>query len=105
MWLDMYMNKRIHMQLQTKTDAVRKLEIELWETIKEVKIEHMYWRKCNAIHNWLVENIQDWEDNCSIYHFWEDQIIELLDIINKILKDNTLAEELLPMNIIRNYID
>jgi len=58
--------------------------------------EIMYWRKVNAIHNWFVQNVQDGEDDCGEYYISLTNIQSLLDIINTVLKDLTLAPKLLP---------
>jgi len=61
---------------------------------KEQRYGHMsiidqvgYWRKCNQIHNWFVENIQDGEDDCS-YHkeVTKEDLESLLDICKTIKK-------------------
>ena len=70
------------------------------------------WRKANEIHNWFVENIQDGEDDCCFHReVTEDDLEELLDVCKtvlkscelvsgeegfKIVKDTSVAEELLP---------
>jgi hypothetical protein len=58
--------------------------------------EVAYWRKANAIHNWFVQNVQDGEDNCTPHYVSGDQLKELLETVNKVLKNKDLAEELLP---------
>lgn len=59
--------------------------------------EVMYWRKANAIHRWFVDNIQEGDDNCQESYFEKDQLKILLETINKVLENNKLAEELLPV--------
>lgn len=55
-----------------------------------------YWRKCNAIHNWLVENIQDGKDDCGEYHFGKSTIGELLNICKRVLANKESANKELP---------
>lgn len=62
----------------------------------EIREELICWRKCNQIHYWFVDNIQDGEDNCLSHCCEIDDLIELRDICEEILNDNSKAEELLP---------
>jgi hypothetical protein len=64
--------------------------------VQEVVAEVGYWRKANAIHKWFVDNVQDGEDDCGDYYVPEEKLTELRDICNKIIEDNSLANELLP---------
>lgn len=36
-----------------------------------------YWRKANAIHSWLVANVQDDVDDCNRYYVSPDKLLEL----------------------------
>jgi hypothetical protein len=57
-----------------------------------------YWRKANQIHGWFVRNVQDDEDNCRPYPVSRDNLVELLDTVNKVLEgDKDTAKELLPV--------
>ena len=50
--------------------------------------EHLlYWRKANAIHGWFVDNCGDGEDNAQLMYVTEDKMKELLETIDKQLKD------------------
>jgi len=55
-----------------------------------------YWRKQNAIHHWFVINCQDGEDDCRESYVSREQLEELREICQKVLADNSLADELLP---------
>ena len=55
-----------------------------------------YWRKANAIHQWFVVNVQDVEDNCGYYYVSRENLEVLLETVNKVLDDHSLAEDLLP---------
>ena len=46
--------------------------------------EICYWRKCNAIHRWFVENVQEGEDDCGTYYVGRDQLKELLTTCEEI---------------------
>jgi hypothetical protein len=67
-----------------------------------VEVEIGYWRKANAIHKWMVDNVQGGEDNCARYCLSIQQLDELLKICNDILaeqdkeKQVKLAEDTLP---------
>jgi hypothetical protein len=56
----------------------------------------MYWRKANAIHHWFVINVQGGEDNCKEYYVSREQLQELLDILNRVDQNHSLADDLLP---------
>ena len=55
-----------------------------------------YWRKANAIHNWMVEHIQDGVDNCGVYEVFPTQIVKLRGIVEEVMEDPELAPKLLP---------
>jgi len=61
-----------------------------------VRVEFGYWRKANAIHDWFVQNVQDGKDECQEAYVSRESIQKLLDIVNKILADTSLAPTLLP---------
>lgn len=63
---------------------------------KNVSFEIGYWRKANAIHNWFVENVQDGKDECQDSYVSLDQLKTLKELCEKVLEDNTLAEQELP---------
>ena len=51
----------------------------------EVGVTCAYWRKCNQIHGWFVENVQRGEDNCGEYYVSTTKLQELLDLVNTAL--------------------
>lgn len=55
-----------------------------------------YWRKFNALHNWIVENKANGIDECQEIELGQEDIKALVDIFNEILKDHSKAKELLP---------
>jgi len=61
-----------------------------------VSVQFGYWRKANAIHNWFVQNVQGGEDNCQESWLSPDDMQKLLDTVNKVLADTSLAPTLLP---------
>ena len=43
----------------------------------EIKLEEVaYWSKHNAIHNWMIINVQSGVDNCAMYSLNDEDIIE-----------------------------
>jgi len=61
-----------------------------------VSIQVGYWRKVNAVHNWFVQELADGEDRCQPIYVPRSSLVDLKIICERILKDNELADELLP---------
>lgn len=59
--------------------------------------ECLYWRKENHIHQFFVENCQNGVDDCRPSDVSRETLEDLLDRCKKIKADNSLAEELLPV--------
>ena len=56
----------------------------------EIHLEEVgYWRKHNAIHNWMVKNIQDDVDNCALYYLDDSHLKRLLVDCKKVLENPT----------------
>lgn len=70
-----------------------------------------YWRKCNAIHNWFVNHVQDGIDDCEYHHEVTKEILEKLyndcctvlqnseltsEDNRNVIIDATVAESILP---------
>ena len=51
----------------------------------EVAVTCAYWRKCNQIHGWFVDNVQRGEDNCGEYYVSHEKLKSLLDLVNEAL--------------------
>jgi hypothetical protein len=62
----------------------------------QVEVKVGYWRKSNQVHQWFVENCQNGEDDCREYLVDRAQLIELRDLCEKVLENNSLASELMP---------
>ena len=60
----------------------------------EVGVTCAYWRKCNQVHGWFVNNVQRGEDDCGEYYVSTNKLQELLDTVNTALK--TRDPNLLP---------
>lgn len=61
-----------------------------------VTVNFGYWRKANAIHNWFVQNVQGGKDDCQESWLSPDHMQALLDTVNKVLANTSLAPDLLP---------
>ena len=59
--------------------------------------ECLYWRKENHIHQFFVENCQNGVDDCRPSYVARETLEDLLDRCKKITADNSLSEELLPV--------
>ena len=71
------------------------------EETRKVKItldEVAYWRKQNAIHNWIVQNVQNGVDNCAMYYLDERHLKKLLLACRQVLEKPTVetAMKILP---------
>jgi hypothetical protein len=45
-----------------------------------------YWRKANAVHGWFVANVQGGVDNCESYYVSREQLAELAEACDAVLK-------------------
>jgi hypothetical protein len=108
MGLDMYLEGKKYLfdhkdNEQKLAKKISKL-LNVKSQCKEITFQLGYWRKANQIHKWFVDNVQDGKDECEETYVTVEQLQELLDTVNKVLKDeedrengySTLAEELLP---------
>lgn len=71
-------------------------EIQKHSPSLNVSVTVGYWRKDNHIHNWFVKNCQDGVDECQISYVSHEKLVELKETCQKVLKDKSKAEELLP---------
>lgn len=46
-----------------------------------------YWRKFNALHNYIVQNFNGGEDNCEEIYLSEDALKQILNVCKEILED------------------
>jgi hypothetical protein len=112
MGLDMYLSVRKYvnridwdttdkMESPRFTSIVNTLDMrELLEpdgaTGAYVEIPVMYWRKSNAIHNWMVRELADGVDDCRPLELSTDKLRELVVLCEQVLEDHSKAGELLP---------
>ena len=107
MGLDMYMTARRYLSSYDKNETVQTARTALAETlqtlgapadseVKIVDVEVAYWRKANAIHNWIVAHVQNGDDDCREYTFHRETMQTLLKVCNTVIENPEEAEELLP---------
>lgn len=60
------------------------------------QIELGYWRKANAIHKWLVDNVQNGVDDCGLYPIHREHMIDLRHTCKKALDAPEQACKILP---------
>jgi hypothetical protein len=68
------------------------LDMYLSRVTRETKV---YWRKANAIHNYIVSNHADGDD-CTPIELDRDSVRHLADHCTAVLNDHSLAPEMLP---------
>ena len=105
MGLDMYLYREAYVQNWNHNPKKYKVSVKFNENkhpfinpdkVCYIREEVGYWRKANAIHNWIVQHCADGVDECQDIHVEEQLLIELRDTCQKVLDDNSLADELLP---------
>lgn len=98
MGLDMYLSKsRYFSDYNKNRSAIAGMDSLLGGVeVNTISGTAIYWRKSNQIHNWFVENVQGGDDECQESHVSYAKLLELSEVVTKVLDDNSLAEELLP---------
>lgn len=96
MGLDMYLDRHVYIGAEYEHNKVTG-EIKLFRDGKPIQIDLSkvsqivervgYWRKANAIHAWFVRNVQENEDNCGTYYVSMEDLENLLDAVNTVLRD------------------
>lgn len=95
MGLDMYLSKKTyvkqwsHNQKKDQFTVTVKKGSKKYEPIKPERVSYIveevaYWRKFNALHNWIVQNIQDGEDNCQESYIPDEKMEELIETLRKV---------------------
>lgn len=103
MGLDMYLYKKTyvknweHMKPEEKTDVIIRVggkphPFIKSERISEIQEEIGYWRKANAIHDWMVHNVANGVDDCKEVYVSDKKLRELLDICRRVVADSTLKK-------------
>lgn len=107
MGLDMYLEKEIYVGANYAHRKVKgdinitvgenndPIDVDL-SKISTIRERAAYWRKANQIHAWFVKNVQSGEDDCRDYWVSTEHLEKLVDTCKKVIKDNSLAQKLLP---------
>ena len=99
MGLDMYLDREIYIgnDYKEEKDQVVIDVPGVNQSKVSAIIEHVgYWRKANAVHKWFVDNVQNGTDDCGRYYVSQENLKDLLELVNKVLNDKSLAGEALP---------
>ena len=102
MGLDMYLEKRTYVKNwshEKKSDQVKITVKQGGKNRKDIDIKKIsyiieeigYWRKANAIHNFFIENCGEGIDKCQSIHVGSEQLVDLLDKCNEIIKNSKLV--------------
>lgn len=102
MGLDMYLYKKSYVKnwQHMKPESLHKITIKKGGKVrKDIKTDRItyiieevaYWRKANAIHCWMVDNLQGGTDDCGEYYVSRKNIEDLLAIINDVLNGSKLV--------------
>lgn len=108
MGLDMYLYlSKYESESRWKEEKIKNFYPSELDTLFNMIYEHnfcskiteyqvAYWRKANAIHNWIIQNCANGVDECQKIYVSEDDLKQLINLCEKVLKDNSLASLLLP---------
>ena len=107
MGLDMYLTRKTYVKQWSHQTPEEKFEITITKggkpydgidltNVSNIDEEVGYWRKCNHIHRWFVDNVQNGEDDMGEYSVSKKQLEELLSACKEVLNDHNKADGLLP---------
>lgn len=82
MGLDMYLYKIP--KVDRVDDSTNKIDYDLVSDKSEIA----YWRKFNALHNWLGDNAQGGEDECNPHIVNPELIQKLIDLLKSLSPEN-----------------
>lgn len=104
MGLDMYLRKhtyigneyraadrRATVTVPDDADVRSKATIQT-ERISSVAERVAYWRKANAIHLWMVKNVQKGGDNCLEHRVSAEKLTELMEACREVIRDSELVK-------------
>lgn len=95
MGLDMYMTRKHYVKnwdFDTRNFKVTVTQNDKpLKGLDESKISYViedvaYWRKANAIHYWLVQNVQNGTDDCGDYYVDDDKLEELVNLCKQVVE-------------------
>lgn len=107
MGLDMYLTRKTYVKQWSHQTPEETFEITITKggkpydgidlsNVTNIDEEVGYWRKCNHIHRWFVDNVQSGEDDCGEYSVSKSKLEELLNACKEVLNDHNKADGLLP---------
>lgn len=73
------------------------LDMMLFKNVNGEPVEIGYWRKANAIHGWIVNNLADGVDECQRIPMTPENMQRLLGLCKQVLKTPSKARKLLPV--------
>jgi len=95
MGLDQYLQAKKYTSKYSK-DKDLSLNDKIWELCgiekgdnlgsAEIILECGYWRKSNQIHKWFIDNCGEGDDNCREMEVSREQLKELKELCEKVLK-------------------
>jgi hypothetical protein len=96
MGLDMYLYKKTFLKTAKHWEEPKRQTITVEtggvvdQNIKPERVSFITetvgeWRKANQIHNWFVNNVQDYVDDCKEHHVSIEQLEELLETCKKVV--------------------
>jgi hypothetical protein len=62
----------------------------------EVKVNVMYWRKSNQIHNWFVNELAGGKDECQPIYVERENLVTLLELCKQVASQPANANKALP---------
>lgn len=87
-WNHMKKPERHSISIKKEGKAVKSIDTK---KIAYVIEELMYWRKANQIHNYFINECNDGVDDCKDIDISEEQLKELLDRCEKVIKASKLV--------------
>ena len=101
MGLDMYLTRKKYVGANYEHNKVKgvvyitKNDKELpidFNKITYIEEEIAYWRKANQIHNYMVENFADGNDDCRPIYLYLENLEKLLSVCQKVRKSINLVD-------------
>jgi len=107
MGLDMMLMRKVyvknweHEPKEKHNEIIIKQNGKIRDDIRTKKIKHvveevMYWRKFNALHQYIVENFNDDIDDCREIYLDIDDIKKILNTLKEIKNEPKKASDLMP---------
>jgi hypothetical protein len=103
MGLDMYLYKKTFLKTGKHWEEPKRqtITIETGGVVDQnIKLERVSfitetvgeWRKANQIHNWFVDNVQEYVDDCKEHHVSIEQLEELLETCKKVVMSLVISK-------------